>query len=106
MTETNAGSPKGRESYGDGGLVVVAGVAPCQGGRESRPQGEGGQVIGHRKVGRYARCETLNGTGCPAWSLESPVLGKRARRVRRGAAGKGPATTAGTSPCGLPCVRR
>jgi group II intron reverse transcriptase/maturase len=49
MTETNAGSPNGRESYGDGGLVVVAGVTPCQGGRESRPQGEGGQVIGHDK---------------------------------------------------------
>ncbi|WP_228834530.1 reverse transcriptase/maturase family protein [Nocardia abscessus] len=43
-TRTNAGSPTGRESYGDGGLVVVAGVTPGQGGRESRPQGEGGQV--------------------------------------------------------------
>jgi hypothetical protein len=40
------GSPTGRESYGDGGLVVVAGVTPGQGGRERRPQGEGGQVIG------------------------------------------------------------
>jgi hypothetical protein len=28
---TNAGSPKGRESYGDGGLVVVAGVTTRQG---------------------------------------------------------------------------
>src|SRR5205085_5401041 len=45
MAETNVGSPTGRESYGDGGLVVVAGVTPGQGGRESRPQGEGGQVI-------------------------------------------------------------
>src|SRR6267154_4886045 len=43
MAETNVGSPKGRESYGDGGLVVVVGVTPHQGGRESRPQGEGGQ---------------------------------------------------------------
>ena len=34
----NAGSPKGRESYGDGALVVVR-------GRESRPHGEGGQVL-------------------------------------------------------------
>ena len=48
-TRTNAGSPTGRESYGDGGLVVVAGVTTCQGGRESRPQGEGGQVTGHHK---------------------------------------------------------
>jgi hypothetical protein len=53
-TGTNAGSPTGRESYGDGGLVVVAGVTPGQGGRESRPQGEGGQVIGHHQIGRYA----------------------------------------------------
>lgn len=45
---TNVGSPTGREPHGDGGLVVVAGVTPGQGGRESRPQGEGGQVIGHQ----------------------------------------------------------
>jgi hypothetical protein len=48
------GSPTGRESYGDGGLVVAAGVAPGQGGRESRLQGEGGQVTGHFDTGRYA----------------------------------------------------
>ena len=29
---TNAGSPTGREPYGDTGLVVVAGVTTCQGG--------------------------------------------------------------------------
>jgi hypothetical protein len=51
---TNVGSPTGRESYGDGGLVVVAGVTPGQGGRESRLQGEGGQVTGHRETRRYA----------------------------------------------------
>ena len=39
-TGTNVGSPKGREPYGDGVPVVVAGVTPGQGGRESRPQGE------------------------------------------------------------------
>ena len=53
-TGTNVGSPTGRESYGDGGLVVVAGATTGQGGRESRPQGEGDQVIGHSKAGRYA----------------------------------------------------
>jgi hypothetical protein len=37
----NAGSPTGRESYGDGAPVVVAGVTTGCGGRESRPQGEG-----------------------------------------------------------------
>jgi hypothetical protein len=51
---TNVGSPTERESYGDGGLVVVAGVTTCQGGRESRPQGEADQVIGHHDPGRYA----------------------------------------------------
>jgi hypothetical protein len=41
--------------YGDTGLVVVVGVTPHQGGRESRPQsGEGGQVIGYSKAARYA----------------------------------------------------
>ena len=32
-TGTNAGSPTGREPYGDGVLVVVAGVTSCRGGR-------------------------------------------------------------------------
>ena len=56
MTETNAGSPKVRERYGDGGLVLVGGVTPHQGVRESRIQGEGGQVIGHHQIGRDAKC--------------------------------------------------
>jgi hypothetical protein len=43
------GLPKGREPYGDTVPVVVAGAAPCQGGREGRPQGEGAQVIGHQQ---------------------------------------------------------
>jgi hypothetical protein len=51
MTGTNVGSPTGRGSYGDGGLVVVVGVTTCRGGRESRLQGEGGQVIGRRDPG-------------------------------------------------------
>jgi hypothetical protein len=38
----NAGSATGRESYGDGVLVVVR-------ARESRVHGEGGQVIGSPK---------------------------------------------------------
>jgi hypothetical protein len=54
MTRMNVGSATGRESYVDGGLVVVAGVTSGQGGRESRLQGEGGQVIGHHQIGRYA----------------------------------------------------
>ena len=49
MTETNVGSPNGRESHGDTVPVVVAGVTTCQGGREGRPQGKGAQVIGHQQ---------------------------------------------------------
>jgi hypothetical protein len=40
----NVGSPTGREPDGDGAPIVVAGVTPRHGGRDSRPQGEGGQV--------------------------------------------------------------
>ena len=39
---------------GDGGLIVVAGVTSGRGGRESRPQGKGGQVTGHSNAARYA----------------------------------------------------
>jgi len=39
------GWPTGRESYGHGVLVVVVGVTPHQGERESRSQGEAGQVV-------------------------------------------------------------
>ena len=46
--------PSGREPQGDGVPIVVVGVATHQGGRESRPQGEGAQVAGHRSAGRYA----------------------------------------------------
>jgi hypothetical protein len=53
-TKTNVGSPKGREPYGEGGPAVVVGVTPHQGGRESRLQGQGGQVIGYLSAGRYA----------------------------------------------------
>ncbi len=40
----NAGSPKGRETSGDGVPIVVVGVTPDQGERESRLQGEVGQA--------------------------------------------------------------
>lgn len=39
--DCTAGSPTGREPYGDGNSIVVGGVTTTQGGRESRPQGEG-----------------------------------------------------------------
>ena len=39
--ERTAGLPTGRELYGNGNSIVVGGVTTTQGGRESRPQGEG-----------------------------------------------------------------
>src|SRR5712691_12823459 len=49
--ERNAGSPTGREPYGDGVLVGVDGVTTVQGARESRVQGEGGQVTRENPTG-------------------------------------------------------
>ena len=46
--------PSGREPQGDGGPIVVVRVTPHQGGRESRPQGEGAQATGHLMAARYA----------------------------------------------------
>jgi hypothetical protein len=45
--------PLGREPQGDGVPIVVVGATTHQGGRESRPQGEGVQVAGHLRAGRY-----------------------------------------------------
>ena len=47
-------NPLGRESRGDGVLVVVVGATTHQGGRESRPQGDGAQVTGCSRTARYA----------------------------------------------------
>ena len=46
--------PSGREPQGDGVPIVVVGVTTHQGGRESRPQGEGAQVTGPLVTVRYA----------------------------------------------------
>src|SRR6516164_8839985 len=72
MTGTNAGSPAGRESHGDRGPVVVAGVTPRQGGRESRPQGEGGQAVeDDRMPGGMRNAESRNGDGNPACTRQA-----------------------------------
>ncbi len=47
-------NPWGRVPRGDGVPVVVVGATTHQGGRESRPQGEGAQVAGHRRAAGYA----------------------------------------------------
>ena len=39
--DRTAGSPTGREPYGDGNSIVVGGVTSTQGDRENRSQGEG-----------------------------------------------------------------
>ena len=39
--DCTAGSPTGREPYGDGNSIVVGGITSTQGGWESQPQGEG-----------------------------------------------------------------
>jgi hypothetical protein len=51
---TNVGSPTGREPYGDGVPIVVVGVTPHQGERESRSQGKVAQVSKTIRKGRYA----------------------------------------------------
>jgi len=72
MTGTNAGSPAGRESHGDRGPVVVAGVTPRQGGRESRPQGEGGQAVeDDRMPGGMRNAKSRNGDGNPACTRQA-----------------------------------
>jgi hypothetical protein len=71
-TGTNAGSPTGRESPGDRGPVVVAGVTPRQGGRESRPQGEGGQAVkDDRMPGGMRNAQRRNGHGNPACTRQA-----------------------------------
>lgn len=49
------GLPKGRESYGNGVLIVVVGVMPHQGKRENRLQGEVEQVIGCKQKSKGTR---------------------------------------------------
>ena len=46
--------PSGREPQGDGVPIVVVELTIHQGGRESRPQGEGAQVTGPLVTVRYA----------------------------------------------------
>ncbi len=63
MNVTNdrtTGLPKGREPYGNGVPIVVVGVTTHHGERESRSQGEGGQVDQVNEYRRYAKCRKLN----------------------------------------------
>src|SRR5215471_15587633 len=55
---SNTGWPTGREFEGHGVPIVLVGVTPHQGARESRAQGEVAQVAGEPGAVRYARCGT------------------------------------------------
>ena len=95
------GSPKGREPYGDGGPVVVVGIAPYQGGRESRLQGQGGQVIGYsntREACEMQNAETVLGV------LRSHRRAGRWETIISGSGGgcREQDHSSGTSPDGLP----
>jgi len=55
QSECTTGSPTGREPYGDGTPIVLAGVTTGQGGWESQPQGEGvKETMDRQDTGRYA----------------------------------------------------
>lgn len=54
LLRENVGSSKGREPQDYGASIVVVGVATHLGGRESRLQGEGKQVLARAKRKRYA----------------------------------------------------
>ena len=58
--------PTGREAQSDGASILVR-------GRESRPHGEGRQVLEDPKTGRYARCVAPK----PYWESSKKDRGKQ-----------------------------
>ena len=76
---TNAGSPNGREPYGDTGPVVVAGVTTCQGGGNTVPQGKGGQAMDISEQGGTRNAERRDRLSPPgiAGLLPAPSPGNR-----------------------------
>ena len=82
-------------------------VTSHQGGWKSHPQGKGAQVVrgqqpcGTRNAESHSGAElSLVALRRQDWPLESEVIRKRSRFVRRGATGKGPSQD-GTSPVAL-----
>jgi hypothetical protein len=94
--QRNAGSPTGRESYGDGVSVVVR-------GRESRPHGEGRQVVRRPKrpgTRDAKRQHDFGSQDTDHW--RAAVRSKDSCPVRRGAVGKVPAKVTRWRPTLLP----
>jgi len=56
--DRTAGSPKGRESYGDGDSIVVGGVTTTQGDWESQSQGQGSQEFTLVETRKVCECKT------------------------------------------------
>ena len=74
--------------------MVVAGLAPRQGGRESRPQGDGARRPDVPMPGGMRNADRRTGVGCQPASHLGMVAGepgelKGSRRVREGARGNG-----------------
>jgi hypothetical protein len=59
--DRTAGLPKGRESYGNGDLIVVVGVTSHQGGCDTKqPQGEGDQDFLQTRYMKGMRMQKAN----------------------------------------------
>lgn len=56
--DCTAGSPTGREAYGDGDSIVVGGVTTTQGNWESQSQGEGSQELTLVETRKVCECKT------------------------------------------------
>ena len=78
----NAGWPEGREPHGHGVSVVVR-------GRESRPHGEGRQVVGQPRRRGTRDAKRRSGLGSHKGHWRAAVRSKDSSPVRRGAVGKG-----------------
>lgn len=56
--DCTAGSPTGRESYGDGDSIVVGGVTTTQGDWENQLQGQGSQELTLDEERKVCECRT------------------------------------------------
>ena len=71
LHDRTAGSPTGREPYGDGAPILVGGATPTHGGWENQLQGKGGQ--GLLLARRREVCECREPNDSPSYARENPV---------------------------------